>query len=175
MTETAPIRLTAWASDDLPLLHLINAPEMTEHLGGPETDEQVLRRHRRYLADRDPGLGQMFVIRLGDEGVGSVGYWERVWAGQTVYEIGWSVLPGFQGRGIAATAAQSTIDIARARERHRYLHAFPAVDNPPSNAICQRLGFTNLGPMDFEYPPGHPLRCHDWRLDLTASTYRGRP
>jgi RimJ/RimL family protein N-acetyltransferase len=174
MTEIASVQLTAWSAEDLPLLHLINAPEMTEHLGGPETDEQVRHRHRRYLAQGAPGHGQMYVIRLGDEGVGSIGYWERIWAGNTVYEIGWSVLPAFQGRGIAATAAQSTVDIARAQSRHRYLHAFPSVDNQPSNAICRRLGFTHLGPTDFEYPPGQPLRCNDWRLDLTASTYRGR-
>jgi hypothetical protein len=35
-----------------------------------------------------------------------------------------------------------------------------------SNAICGKLGFTLLGAFDFEYPPGHPLRCNDWRLDL---------
>jgi RimJ/RimL family protein N-acetyltransferase len=110
----------------------------------------------------------MYVIRLGDEGVGSVGYWERIWAGETTYEMGWSVLPAFQGRGTAQAAAQSTVDIARDQDRHRYLHAFPSVDNPASNAVCRKLDFELLGVCDFEYPPGTPMRCNDWCLDLDA-------
>ena len=52
------------------------------HLGGPETDEQILNRHRRYLVADGPDSGQMFSIRLLPEGV----------------------LPPFQGKGIAAQA-----------------------------------------------------------------------
>jgi RimJ/RimL family protein N-acetyltransferase len=48
------------------------------------------------------------------------------------------------------------------------MHAFPSVTNPPSNAICRKLGFTLMGEYDFEYPVGHLLRCNDWRLDLEA-------
>ena len=58
------------------------------------------------------------------------------------------------------------LDRVRADGRHRAVHAYPAVDNPPSNAICRRLGFTLLGPEDFEFPPGSWLRCNDWRLEL---------
>jgi RimJ/RimL family protein N-acetyltransferase len=166
------IRLTPWATADLALLRLTNAPEMTEHLGGPETEEQLIHRHRRYLARTDPGAGLMYVIRLGDDAVGSVGFWERVWHDQDVYEIGWGVLPAYQGRGIAVAAARATADIARAEGRHRFLHAFPSVDNPPSNAVCRNAGFTLLGEYDFEYPPGHPMRCHDWQLDLGERTSR---
>jgi hypothetical protein len=36
------------------------------------------------------------------EAVGTIGYAERVWQQETVCERGWSVLPPFQGRGIAA-------------------------------------------------------------------------
>jgi RimJ/RimL family protein N-acetyltransferase len=46
------------------------------------------------------------------------------------------------------------------------LHAFPAVDNAASNALCRSLGFTLLGAFDVEYPPGHALRCNDWALEL---------
>jgi RimJ/RimL family protein N-acetyltransferase len=46
--------------------------------------------------------------------------------------------------------------------------AYPGVDNAASNAICRKLGFTLLGAEDFEYPPGHLMRCNDWRLDLRA-------
>jgi RimJ/RimL family protein N-acetyltransferase len=46
------------------------------------------------------------------------------------------------------------------------VYAFPSVDNAPSNAICRKVGFELLGEKDFEYPPGNPLRCNEWRFDL---------
>ena len=104
------------------------------------------------------------------EGVGWVGYWERDWRGEQVYEIGWSVLPAFQGRGIAGSATLEAIAIARSERRRRFLHAYPSVDNAPSNAICHKLGATLLGESEFEYPKGTLMQCNDWRLDLFAST-----
>lgn len=80
--------------------------------------------------------------------------------------MGWSVLPAFQGRGIAAAGTAQAIAGARSERTRRFLHAFPSVDNAPSNAICRKVGFTLVEPCDFEYPPGHIMRCNDWRLDL---------
>lgn len=166
---TAPdVAIEPWGEGDLDLLRRINAPEMMEHLGGPETEAQVLDRHRRYLEAGKPGSGAMFrVITLPHkEAVGSIGYWERSWRGETVYETGWGILPEYSGRGLATAAGRLVIERARAERRHRFLHAYPSVDHPASNAICRKLGFTLLGACDFEYPPGHPMRCNDWRLEL---------
>jgi RimJ/RimL family protein N-acetyltransferase len=58
------------------------------------------------------------------------------------------------------------IERARLENRYRFLHAFPAVDNAPSNAICRKLGFALLEAHEFEYPPGQVMVCNDWRLDL---------
>jgi RimJ/RimL family protein N-acetyltransferase len=107
----------------------------------------------------------MFKLVVGREGVGSVGYWEREWRDEQVYELGWMVVPAFQGRGIAGRATELVLAVARAERRLRFAHAFPSVDNVPSNAICRKLGFTLLGPHDFEYR-GSVLRCNDWRLEL---------
>ncbi len=163
------MRVEPWTDGDLDLLRRVNAPEMMEHLGGSETEEQVLARHRRYVE-----TGGMFRIVLlpGGEAAGSVGYWERDWRGETVYEAGWSVLPEFQGRGIAAAAVTEILAQARAERGHRHVHAFPSVGNPASNGICRKLGFSFLGECDFEYPPGNTMRCNDWRLDLTATRDR---
>jgi RimJ/RimL family protein N-acetyltransferase len=141
---------------------------MTEHLGGPETLEQITERHERYRAIGDTGEGRMFVIVAGPaaEAVGSVGYWEREWRGESVWEIGWSVLPLFQGRGLATAGVAAAIEAARAERKHRSIHAFPSVENPPSNAVCRKVGFTLRGEAPFEYPPGRCMRCNDWSLDL---------
>jgi RimJ/RimL family protein N-acetyltransferase len=82
------------------------------------------------------------------------------------------VIPAFQGRGAARTATAQVIDAARAEGARRSLHAYPSVDNAPSNGICRTLGFTLLGECSFEYPPGHPLVCNDWRLVLRPDGQR---
>jgi RimJ/RimL family protein N-acetyltransferase len=78
------------------------------------------------------------------------------------------VVPEFQGRGVAVAAAREAIAAARTEARHRFVHAFPAVENAASNAICRKLDFDLLGPCEVEYPPGSSMRCNDWRLDLLA-------
>ena len=160
------VRLEPWAEGDLPLLRkLMGDPEMTRYLGGPETETKLAERQARY---EHPGSGMFKIIdEETGEPAGSVGYWEKDWRDQRVYETGWMVLPAFQGRGIAAAGTAEVISRARAEHRHRYLHAFPSVENAASNAICRKLGFTLLGAHDFEYPKGHFMHCNDWRLDLS--------
>ena len=165
------IRLEPWGSDDLPLLRrLLGDPAMTEHLGGPESEEKLAERQGRYEAAADSDTTWVFKIVDDDTGeaVGSVAYWEREWRGDAVWEIGWSVALEFQGRGIAGRATAQALDHARGRNRHRFVHAYPSVDNEPSNAICRKLGFELLGATEFEYPKGHLMQCNDWRFDLSA-------
>ncbi|MGW3623921.1 GNAT family N-acetyltransferase [Streptomyces sp. NPDC000880] len=171
MEIKAPVvRIEPWSEDDFDLLRAANAPELMDHLGGPETEEQLIKRHQRYVdlsADRT-GKGRMYriVLPAGGEAVGTVGFWEQTWDGQQVYETGWGVLPAFQGRGIATAGTVAVVEEARAEHKHRYLHAFPSVANGPSNAVCRKVGFSLVGECDFEYPPGKLLRSNDWRLDL---------
>jgi RimJ/RimL family protein N-acetyltransferase len=162
------IRIEPWVDDDLELLRRANAPEMTEHLGGPESDQKLLDRHRRYLELRDPAAGRMFRVALLPDGqpVGIVGYWQRVWLDVEVYETGWQVLPEFQGRGIATAAVAAVVAEASEQRTHSHIHAYPSVANAASNAIPRKLGFELAGEYDFEYPPGHIMRCNDWRLAL---------
>ena len=169
MTTVVDIR--PWSDGDLHLLErLLGDPAMNVHLGGPETREQIGQRHGRYGRLTHSGPGCMFVITIGLDKIsaGSVGCWQKEWQGETVWEAGWSVLPEFQGRGIATKATALVVAWARLEDRHRFIHAFPSVDNAPSNAICRKVGFTLQGAYDFEYPPGNIIRCNDWFLDLFA-------
>jgi len=160
------VRLEPWSDADLPLLRATNTPAMTRHLGGPESEAKLLDRHRRYVEGND----MLRVVLLpGGEVVGSTGYWSKDWRGEPVYETGWAVLPEFQGRGVAAAAVRAVVARAAAEGTRHYLHAFPSVENAPSNGVCRKVGFELLGEHDFEYPPGHWMRCNDWRLDLSAA------
>jgi RimJ/RimL family protein N-acetyltransferase len=161
------VHLEAWEESDLGLLgRLLGDPEMTRHVGGPESPEKIAERNGRYAQPRS----RMFKVVDDETGdaAGSVGYWEREWRGGQVWETGWFVLPEFQGRGVASAATRLVVERARAEGTHRFLHAFPSVENPPSNAICRKVGFTLVEECEFEYPKGHWMRCNDWRLDLLA-------
>lgn len=165
--------LEPWGPGDLALLErLMGDPRMTQHLGGPETPKKLRERQARYesleggdrifrIVDRASGAGA---------GVGSVGFWTKEWRDAQVYEIGWMVVPEFQGRGIAATATAQAIQCAKHDDKHRFMHAFPSVENAPSNAICKKLGFVLLEACQFEFPKGHFMKCNDWCLDLRADT-----
>ena len=148
----------------MPLLQRLNEPAMTEHLGGPETQSQLEARLRRYAAASEQT--QMFKVLVDGVPAGGVGFWEREWGGETVYETGWSTLPEFQGRGVASNAMEMLIGISQKARRHGAIHAFPSVDNGASNAVCRKLGFELVGETDFEYPKGHWMRCNDWRLAI---------
>lgn len=163
------IGIRAWSEGDLGLLQrLMGNPEMMRYLGGPESDDQIRARHQRYVAIGDSGKGCMFVIVARQDQIpaGSVGYWERPTGEETVWETGWSVLPEFQGKGIATNGTALAIERAREERKHRYMHAYPSIENAASNAICRKLDFTLLGEQEFEYPPGNMLRCNDWQLEL---------
>jgi RimJ/RimL family protein N-acetyltransferase len=164
------VGIRPWSEGDLPLLaRLLGDPAMTEHLGGPETPEKLLERHQRYCRISVAGGGGTFVIVLGSGGAaGWAGYWETEWRDGRVWETGWSVLPEYQSHGVATEATAVVAERARAERKHRFMHAFPSVDNGPSNAVCRKAGFALQGEVDIEYPPGRPMRCNDWRLDLLA-------
>lgn len=153
-----------WTADDRELLDaLLGDPVMTEHLGGPESPQKLDARQARYEADP-----RQHRIRLEGVagGVGFVGYWDKDWRGAGVWEVGWGVRPEYQGRGLATKAMRLLLDVMRIDGSRGLVHAFPSVDNEASNALCRKLGFQLLDAVDFEYPPGHPLRCNDWRLEL---------
>ncbi|RPI71830.1 MAG: N-acetyltransferase [Desulfobacteraceae bacterium] len=171
MTDLKAVRIEPWGAGDFRLLRkIMGDPVMTEHLGGPESPEKLAERQTRYERLADSGKGRMFRILLNvtDEAIGSVGYWTREWRNEQIYESGWSVIPAFQRQGFATMATALAISRAGSERQHRFLHAFPSIDNPPSNAICRKLGFTLLEQCEFEYPPGRFMPCNDWRFDLLA-------
>jgi len=160
------VRIEQWTEHDLDLVVAMNAPELMTELGGPETDEKLVERHNRYFSGWERGTSWMFRIMVGDEKVGGAGFWTTEWQGEDVYETGWTVLGAFQGRGVASAAVALVLEQAAKKRERRYVHALPKIKNAPSNAVCRKVGFTLLGPIDDEYPPGNPIRSNDWVYDL---------
>jgi RimJ/RimL family protein N-acetyltransferase len=170
VTDPAPdVRLRPWEPGDLALLErLLGDPAMTVHLGGPDEPDELRRLNDEYAAV-SPADGQMFVILADAEPAGSVGYWLLDWRGASVWELGCSVLPEFQGRGIGRRGLVLAAEHAQAAAPDRAIHAYPTVDNAPSNAMCRRAGFALLGQADYESPAGHLMRVNEWVLSAGQS------
>jgi RimJ/RimL family protein N-acetyltransferase len=149
----------------------MNAPEQMVHLGGPETEEKLFDRQKRYMTYHRPGEGEMLLIAADGEVVGSIGYWETERDGSAAYETGWGILPSRQGRGLGAGATRLLMERLKPIARHRYVYAFPTPENPGSNGICRKVGFELIAVEDAEYPKGVWAPHNIWRLDLQA--FRG--
>jgi len=169
-SEDVLVGIRPYGAEDLQLLErLLGDPGMMTHLGGPESADAIQSRHARYLASTEAD-GALFTVEVGDDRVaaGWVGYWQSELDGQPVWECGWHVLREFQGSGVARKAMALVLASVRARGTHRFLHAFPSVENAASNALCARLGFELLGETEVEYPKGRVMHSNDWRLDLAS-------
>lgn len=148
-------------------LRMETDPAMMAELGGPRPPEAIERAHARSLAMAAEGrCWPLKVIPDGsDSAAGTVAVFESAHAGETIYEMGWMLLPEFQNRGIMGQAVRAVLDRARAERKFGSIHAFPAVTNGPSNRICAKNDFVRLEECDFPFA-GRILRCRHWRIDL---------
>lgn len=167
---TPQIRLRPYDEGDYEVVaREMGDPEMTKYLW-LENPEKLKARHEKYVDLPKKGNNRMYVIEVEPDWspAGGVGYWETEEEGEKAWETGWSVFPEFQGQGIATEGTRLTLDLARARNMHRYMYAFPLVENGSSNAICKKLGFVLLGTQQIEFPDGKKPMANKWRLDLFA-------
>ena len=133
-------------------------PVMMANLGGPLPREGIEGKVARDVqaAAADTEWIKMIVPGEALAGVvaGSVALWSHGRdSGEPVTEIGWMVLPEFQGRGLAKRAVRMLLELARDDGRWGLVHAFPAITNAPSNGICRSLGFRFAGEQDVTYRP----------------------
>lgn len=145
-------------------------PAMMEHLGGPLPKEGLAEKLARDAAAT--AAGEYWVLKIvpdpeTGEAAGTVTIWDHDLDGEPITEIGWMVLPAFQGRGIGKGAVRLALDRARAEGRWEAVHAHPPVSNPASNAMCRSLGFDWVEEKDIMFRD-RTLRANHWRLDLRA-------
>lgn len=163
------MKLEPISMDDLPLWESIECdPVMMEHLGGPTPRENMPGKLERSIASVANGTAWIYKIIPHDdseEAAGSVSLWETEHYGEKVSEIGWMILPPFQRQGLGTRAVGEILERGRAAKRWGVVHAYPPRSNAPSNGLCKRLGFTLVGPCEFEYQ-GRMLHCNDWQIDL---------
>ena len=163
------MRLRDITMDDVPLYtRMVRDPGMMAELGGPLPPDGIEQKVKDIVRDVEAGRIWYFVILEDGADAGTVCVWDHEEDGQTITEIGWMVALEFQGRGLASAAVRSVLDRARSEGRWEQIHAYPAVTNGPSNAICRKNGFTLAGEKEIVYA-GRTLRVNDWRLTINPS------
>lgn len=160
--------------DDLDVYYRIYCdPVMMAHLGGARPREEIPGKLRRHVAatagdewwcsmivpdDTDPDTIAGMVTIDGDRGKA---------------EIGWAVLPEFQGRGVASAAVRLMVLRAAIDGRWGVLNAYPGVDNPASNGICRTLGFRLVGQAEATFS-GLTFHSNHWQIDPPGERLAGQ-
>lgn len=118
-------------------------PVMMTELGGPQSRDRVAGqlKHDLDTVRADSTWIKMIVPDDSEQVAGTV----TLYAHEGISEIGWMILPEFQGRGLASEAVRAVLDLARADGRWGLIHAFLSTTNAASNAICCLVGFLLQG------------------------------
>ena len=140
-------------------------PVMTAELGGPLPREGIEDKVARDVQAAASGVEWIKMIVPGEAApdvvAGSVVLWSHDEdGGEPISEIGWMVLPEFQGRGLAKRAVRMLLELARDDGRWGLVHAFPAT----TNGICRSLGFRLAGERDVTFAD-RVLRSNHWVID----------
>lgn len=142
-------------------------PVMMADLGGPLPREGMADKVRRDAeeAAADQSWIKMIVPEPDRPEVvaGALTIWSHDPGDGPLSEIGWMVLPEFQGRGLGKRAVRALLEQAWKEHRWGDIHAFPATGNGPSNGICRSLGFRLLGELDMQFA-GRTLRSNHWTI-----------
>ena len=80
------------------------------------------------------------------EPMGSVVLWRHDDHGEEETEIGWMILPEFQGRGIGKAATAALIERARADDRWGDINAYPGSRTHPRTASAARSASSSSAP-----------------------------
>jgi RimJ/RimL family protein N-acetyltransferase len=148
-------------------------PVMMAELGGPHPRDGIPDKVRRDVEDAEAGTSWIKMIVMDepepDSVAGTVSLWSHEDGDTMISEIGWMVLPEYQGHGLAKAAVRALLRDAAADGRWGPVYAFPAVTNGPSNGICRSLGFRLEGERDILFA-GATFRVNAWVIDPASTT-----
>jgi RimJ/RimL family protein N-acetyltransferase len=134
-------------------------PVMMADLGGPLPREGMEAKVARDVKDAAADVSWIKMIIPDESTPDVVAGTVTLWQEEGLTEIGWMVLPEFQGRGLAKAAVREVLHSAK--DRWGPIHAYPGVENGPSNGICRSLGFELLEEQEKTFA-GRVLRSNHW-------------
>ena len=140
-------------------------PVMMAELGGPQPPERVAEQIKRDVETVREDSAWIKMIM--SDGSAQVAGTVTLYSHEGISEIGWMVLPEFQGRGLAGEAVRAVLGLAGAEGRWGLIHAFPSRTNGPSNAICRSGGFSLIGEEETAFA-GSVFQTNHWVFDPSA-------
>ncbi|WP_053690219.1 GNAT family N-acetyltransferase [Streptomyces sp. WM6372] len=149
-------------------------PVMMADLGGPQPPEQMAAKVRRDAEQAAADLAWFKMIvpdpAAPEVVAGTVNLWSHDCDQGPVSEIGWMVLPEFQGQGLGKRAVRALLELARDEDRWGIVHAYPATSNAASNGICRSVGFRFVSEAEVTFA-GSVFKSNHWsvnpKTDLT--------
>jgi RimJ/RimL family protein N-acetyltransferase len=143
-TPTSPrIRFRRMEDGDLDdMARLLGDPDVMTHYPRPRTREEAAAWIRwnqdNYARD---GFGLWILHDREGNFLGDCGLtWQRV-NGVERLELGYHLVPQWQGRGLATEAARASCELARSRGMSEVI-ALVVPENLPSRRVAERLGLT---------------------------------
>jgi RimJ/RimL family protein N-acetyltransferase len=145
--ETSRLRLRMLRESDFPTYETWCANmDIMRYLGGKTMNRFEAWRHLAYLVGHWAFRGYgYYAVEEKATGrlVGRVGYTNgEGWPG---FELGWTIVPEFQGRGYATEAAQFLLAYAFEALDQPHVMSLIHPDNTPSRRVAERLGETIEG------------------------------
>ena len=140
--ETARLRLRVPRESDFPTYETWCANiDIMRYLGGKTLNRVEAWRHLAYLVGHWAFRGYGYYVaeeKASGRLVGRAGFTDQ--AGWPGFELGWTIAPEFQGRGLATEAA--TRLLAHAFEVLDRPHVMSLIhrDNAPSRRLAEKLG-----------------------------------
>lgn len=116
------------------------------YLGGKTLDRIQAWRHLAYQLGHWQMLGYgYYAVEEKGSGllIGRVGYTNH--PGWPAFELGWTIIPEYQGRGYATEAARMLLDYAFTTLDRPHVVSLIHPDNAPSRRVAEKLGQTVEG------------------------------
>lgn len=168
--ETAQLALREITESDAGFyLEMLSDPDFKTNIAdrGVSTEEGALANIKeRVFASYDVhGFGMYLVSRKSDgAAIGMAGLVKRDFLDNV--DLGYAFLPRGRGQGFATEAAAACVELARDKFGIKRLAAITAPENTPSIRVLEKLGFRNVGKVQF---PDDGDICEHFLLDLPAA------
>jgi RimJ/RimL family protein N-acetyltransferase len=140
--ETERLRFRLFRFDDFPIYEQWCARmEIMRYLGGKTFDKLTAFRHMAYLIGHWQYLGYgYYAVEEKATGalIGRCGYTNQ--PGWPAFELGWTIIPEYQGRGYATEAAKMLLQYAFTTLDQPRVTSLIHPDNAPSRRVAEKLG-----------------------------------
>jgi ribosomal-protein-alanine N-acetyltransferase len=142
---TERLLLRSLEDTDYELIHKLRSDEVVNAFVGRD-NSSTLEKAKEFilkiqnLVERNEGLYWVIQLKRNNDLIGTVCLWNFDLENEIV-EIGYEMLPEFQGKGIMSEALKKVIAYTFEEIKAKLITAFPSSDNINSVAILEKLNF----------------------------------